>query len=89
MTSRHDTTTGLFATMNLAALWDLAATLSRHGPSWELVPPLVLAVAALIGAVRSYLDGAQARRIALDEHRAKLGCLRHLPSAPPGMERLN
>ncbi len=74
--NHHRTTTGLFATMNVAALWDFMVELSRHGPSWELVPPLVLATAALIGAVRSYLDGAQARRIALEEHRAKLGCLR-------------
>lgn len=79
-------TTRLFSVICVGEVWQLAAELLRHGPSWESVPPLLLALAALIGAVRNYLDGAQARRHAEDEHRAKLGCLRR---CPPGIERLN
>lgn len=88
-THTHHNPTGLFAANAAGALWWLGDQLLRHGPSWELIPPLLLATAALLGAVRSYLDGAQARRIALEEHHAKLGCLRRLPSGPPGLERLN
>jgi len=75
----------IFAAIAAGEFWELTTALLRHGPSWESVPSLVLALAALIGAVRSYLDGAQVRRHAEDEHRLKLGCYR----CPPGAERLN
>lgn len=76
----------IFSAIAAGEVWQLVAAVLRNGPSWETVPPLLLAIAALIGAVRSYLDGAQARRFAEEEHRAKLGCLRF---TSPGMERLN
>jgi hypothetical protein len=79
----------LFAVINLAAVSDFVGALLRHGPSWELVPSLVLSLAALVGALRSFLDGAQSRRFAADEHRLKVGILECLPRRPPGSEKLN
>lgn len=75
----------IFSVIAAGEVWQFLAAVLRNGPSWETVPPLLLAIAALIGAVRGYLDAAQVRRHAEDEHRAKLGCLRF----PSGVERLN
>jgi hypothetical protein len=75
----------IFAAICAGETWEFAAALLRHGPAWESVPSLLLAVAAMIGAVRSYLDGAQLRRHAEAEHKLKLDCFRR----PPGAERLN
>lgn len=89
MMQHHLATCRIFAAIAAGELIQLATALLRHGPSWETVPPLLLALAALIGAMRNYLDGAQARRIALDEHRMKLGCCRKLFDGAGGIERLN
>lgn len=85
----HNPTPRLLAVHAGGALWWIVDQLLRHGPSWELIPPILFGTAAVIGAVKNWLDGAQARRIALEEHRAKLGCLRRPPTGPLGIERLN
>lgn len=68
--------TRLFAASSVAAAWDVLDTLWRHGPSWQLVPPLLLGVATLIGAVKAYQDGAQARRHAEERHQLELAALK-------------
>lgn len=69
------------------SLWWVADQLYRHGPRWELVPPLLLATASLIGSLKLWLDGSMARRHADEMHRAQLAALKR--PCPPGMERLN
>jgi hypothetical protein len=76
----HNPTSKLFAVHAGGALWWIVDQLSRHGPSWELVPPILFAVAAVIGAGRNWLDGAQARRLAEAEHTAKLTLLSRFPT---------
>ena len=83
MHTTNPMTTRIFSVMFAGELWSFVTAVLRHGPSWETVPSLLLAIVALIGAVRSYLDGAQLRRHAEEEHQIKLGCRR----CPPGMER--
>ena len=70
MDARHPTT--LFATSAASAGAWLLDSLYRYGPSWSLVPPILLALASVLGAVRSYQDGAQARRHADARLRAEL-----------------
>jgi hypothetical protein len=64
--------TSLFATSAAGCCWWLVDQLVQHGPSWQLIPPLLIGSASLLGAVRSTLDGAQARRHAEERHRAAL-----------------
>lgn len=73
----HDAhqTTSLFATSAAGAGWWLLDQLYQHGPSWQLIPPLFIGAASLLGAVRSSLDGAQQRRHAEERHRAELAAL--------------
>lgn len=82
----HNWATKLFAANAAGSLWWFADQFLRHGPSWELVPPLGFALAAVIAAARNWLDGAQARRHAEEAHRLKLACLARCPT---GLERLN
>ena len=76
----------VFAANAGGATLQFLSELLRHGPSWELVPSLLMGLASVIGATKIWLDSAQQRRHAEEEHRAKLGCLRR---CPPGIERFN
>lgn len=58
---RHNT--GLFSTIASAGVWDVFAVLYQHGPSWELVPPLLIAVAGLVGAVNSFRESEHRRHM--------------------------
>ncbi len=64
--------TRLFATSAAGSGWWFVDALYRHGPSWQLVPPLLLAVASLIGALNGFLNGRQARKHADELHRAEM-----------------
>lgn len=68
----HIPHTGHFVASCVGSIWWAADQLARHGPRWELVPPTVLALASLLGALRSWSDGRQARRHAEELHRQKL-----------------
>jgi hypothetical protein len=64
--------TRLFAGNAAGAGWWLFDALYRYGPSWQLVPPILIALASVMGAVRSYQDGAQARRHAEEKHQEEI-----------------
>jgi len=68
--------TGLFATSSVGALWWVADVLYRHGPTWSVVPPILIGVASLLGAIRGYQNDCQARRHAEERHRAALASLK-------------
>lgn len=65
----------LFAANAAGSTWWVADAFWRYGPSWQLVPPIMLAIASLVGAVRTYQDGAQARRHAEERHRLEMAAL--------------
>lgn len=70
------THTRLFAANAAGAGWWIIDSLCRYGPSWQLVPPLLLACASAIGAVKSYQDAAQARRHAEERHQIELAAMK-------------
>jgi hypothetical protein len=72
MTHDAPSQTGLFATNAAAAGWWVLDLLYRHGPSWELVPPILIGTASVIGAVKSWTDSAQQRRHREELHRLEL-----------------
>lgn len=82
--------TQLFAANAAGAGWWVFDALYRYGPSWQLVPPILIGLASVMGAVRSYQDGAQARRHADEKHRAELDRAakrrRYDPLWDPGLE---
>lgn len=46
--------------------------LRQYAPSWSLVPPLLIALTGLIGALNSYRTGMQDRRHKEELHRLQL-----------------
>lgn len=46
--------------------------LRQYAPSWSLVPPILIALTGLIGAINSYRSGMQERRHAEELHRLRL-----------------
>lgn len=82
----HDASTnqtGLFATNALASSWWVVDLLYRHGPSWQIMPPLLLGAASLLGAVKSYQNDRQARRHTEERHRLELERMRSRPHDEP------
>jgi len=57
----------------VAGFWVLDQV-ARYGPRWELVPAILAGLGSLIGAANAWARGAQQRRHAEAEHRARLGC---------------
>lgn len=55
-------TVGHFATITLAGLWMTLKQAFTHGPDWGTLPPLLLALSALIGAIRAAQNDAYRRR---------------------------
>ncbi len=74
--------------------WWVIQQLIEHGPSWQVIPPMLFGVAAVFGAVRSYQDGSQKRRHAEADHQARLRRLeqvaryRHRGLGPPEVDPL-
>jgi hypothetical protein len=66
---------GLFAASALGAVSWTIGEIARHGPSWNLVPPILIGVASVLGAVRGLLNDAQARRHKDERHRAEMAAL--------------
>jgi hypothetical protein len=64
--------TNLFATSALGSFWWVADVLYRHGPTWSVVPPILIGTASLIGAIRGYQNERQSRRHAEERHRAAM-----------------
>jgi hypothetical protein len=71
--------TGLFATNALGSFWWVCDLLYRNGPSWSLLPPSLIGVASVVGAVRGFLNDRQARRHKEEEHRARMAATRPMP----------
>jgi hypothetical protein len=63
---------GIYATSTVGSLWWAIDFLYRHGPSWEVMPPILVGAASLIGAVRAYLNDKQGRKHADERHRAEM-----------------
>ena len=64
--------TGLFATNAAAASWWAVDLLYRHGPDWQVLPPLLIAAASLVGAVRGFANDRQSRRHKEERHRIEI-----------------
>jgi hypothetical protein len=81
--------TGLFATSSLGSFWWVADVLYRHGPTWSVVPPVLIGTATLIGAIRGYLNDRQVRRHAEEKHRAEMaaGRMTDQPQRHRGTEK--
>jgi len=69
----------VFAAQAAGAVWWTLDQLLRYGPRWELVPPLLMGAASLLGALKVWLDGAQARRHAEEKHQREMSCILSLP----------
>ena len=85
----HNPTTRIFAANAAGGVWWFGDQLLRNGPSWELVPPILLAVASLVGATRNYLDGRLQRRHADEEFRMRIEWAKLKGFPPLGKERSN
>lgn len=72
MTHDMSNQTGLFATNALASSWWVVDLFYRHGPGWEMVPPILIGTASLLGAIKSYQNDRQARRHREERHRLEL-----------------
>jgi hypothetical protein len=68
--------TGLFASSSLGSFWWVADVLYRHGPTWSVVPPILIGLATLVGAVRGYQNDRQVRKHAEERHRAEMAEVR-------------
>jgi len=64
--------TSIFATNVAASAWWVGDLLYRHGPSWQLVPPILIGAASLIGAIRGYANDRQARLHKDELHRIEV-----------------
>jgi hypothetical protein len=64
--------TSLFATSAAGAVWWTVDVLYRLGPSWSVVPPILIGAASLIGAIGGYQNDRQKRRHAEERHRAAM-----------------
>lgn len=82
----HDHQTGIYGTVAFGSGWWIVDAVTRYGPSWQLVPPILLGVASLIASVSGWLDKRQARRHAELKFRAEMA--RKRPFLP-GLESLN
>lgn len=73
----------VYATTSLASVWWTALQWLTAGWNWSLMPPLLLAIAAMIGAIRAWRtdaetwrDRAQERRHRDERHALELERLR-------------
>jgi hypothetical protein len=62
----------VFAANAAGAFWWFVDQLCRYGPSWSLVPPLLIAVASVIGATTNALNARQARRLEREKHEVEV-----------------
>lgn len=74
MNAHPQTTT--FATSAGASIWWLVDAIMRHGPGWQLVPPLLIGMTSLIGATRGLVNDLAANRRAYELHRTELARLK-------------
>lgn len=58
---------GIFGTSAGGAIWWVMDELHRHGPSWSLVPPILLALASLVGAAHTFAEGRHRRRLEAED----------------------
>lgn len=69
MTSAHaQTQTALFGSISLGSGWQILISLRSHAPSWELVPPLLVGLIGLVGALNTAVNDWHRRR----QERARL-----------------
>lgn len=79
----------LFATSTLfTTVWWSLDVLVKHGPGWELVPPLVGALASLGFAVNAVLTGRQARRHAEERQLLTVGSPKDLKEIGDSISKL-
>jgi hypothetical protein len=71
----HPQTTTFVGTATASAWWMVDA-LMRHGPGWQLMPPLLIGMASVIGATRGMLNDLAANRRADELHRIELARLK-------------
>lgn len=46
----------------LGSVWWVADQLVRHGPSWSVVPPTLIACASLVTAIDKFISNRRAER---------------------------
>ena len=66
-------TSGVTASAGVTWLWQQWAT---YGPSWALIPPLLLSMSSVVGAVWSARKMAQDLRHREEVHQVRLAALR-------------
>ena len=64
--------TSIFASNAAASAWWTGDLLYRHGPSWQLVPPILIGTASLLGALRGYANDRQMRKHRDELHRIEI-----------------
>lgn len=72
--------TYLHATAAGGSFWWLLEQLIAYGPSWSLVPPLLIGASGLLGALTSFLNQRQARRHREELHRRQLATAKFVPA---------
>jgi|GEM_PF-5976595 len=72
MPSHEHSHSGLFGSISLVSLWQVITELLKHGPSWELIPPILGGLIGLIGVCNIALNDREKRRQARAKFDAEL-----------------
>ena len=64
--------TNLFAANTLGSVWWMADILYRNGPSWAVLPPILIGATGLVGALRGYQNDRQSRRHKEEIHQSDM-----------------
>ncbi|AGA28394.1 hypothetical protein [Singulisphaera acidiphila] len=72
MTNEIHAQTGIFATNVAASGWWVCNAFYQHGPSWQMVPPILIGAASFVGALRGYANDRQARQHKDELHRLEV-----------------
>lgn len=62
MAPHESSHSGLFGSVSLVSLWQVFMELLKHGPSWEVIPPLLGSIIGLIGVINIALNDRERRR---------------------------
>ncbi len=80
----HETNAGLFGTMSIGSFISFFQGLYAYGPSWAVLPPLIVGLAGLVGAVNALREGEHRR----DMERRRFDAERERAAAYATMRKL-
>jgi hypothetical protein len=78
---------GMWATSTLTSIWLFLQELVNRGPSWNVVPPLVIACTGFLGALTNFLNERQRRKIEADKYERSLVIAPKATLALEGLEK--